>query len=287
MRVANRPHAAPATPTGQLFSTRSNPRAADPGFTPTRGHRRACGFLAVAFALCACAASAQTADSHRFAVAVELAAIGQQRNDVRIPPQSGTAFSLVDLAGSAAAPAIRVELTTALTERQDLRLVYAPLRLTGQGTPAQPIAFAGAAFMPLRTDAEYKFSSYRATWRYRVYQGPRWSWRVGFTGFVRDARIALSQPGSSAEDTDVGFVPLGHVAANARIAERWRLDLVADAAAAPQGRAVDFAATVGYRPRPQWTVFAGYRTIEGGADVEAVYTFAWLNAIVGGLAVGF
>jgi hypothetical protein len=27
----------------------------------------------------------------------------------------------------------------------------------------------------------------------------------------------------------------------------------------------------------QLTLGAGYRTIEGGADVDAVYTFAWLH----------
>jgi hypothetical protein len=29
------------------------------------------------------------------------------------------------------------------------------------------------------------------------------------------------------------------------------------------------------------------RTIEGGADVDTVYTFAWLNAAVGGMGVRF
>jgi hypothetical protein len=34
-------------------------------------------------------------------------------------------------------------------------------------------------------------------------------------------------------------------------------------------------------------VFGGYRTIEGGADVDAVCTFAWLNAVVTGIGVRF
>jgi hypothetical protein len=28
---------------------------------------------------------------------------------------------------------------------------------------------------------------------------------------------------------------------------------------------------------PDWTVQLGYRTVEGGADVEEVYSFAWLH----------
>jgi hypothetical protein len=31
----------------------------------------------------------------------------------------------------------------------------------------------------------------------------------------------------------------------------------------------------------------GYRTIEGGADVDQVYTFAWINAAVVRVGVGF
>jgi hypothetical protein len=60
-----------------------------------------------------------------------------------------------------------------------------------------------------------------------------------------------------------------------------------DGSAAPQGRAIDFAATLEYRPTPRLKVFGGYRTIEGGADVDAVYAFAWLNAVVAGLGVRF
>ena len=235
----------------------------------------------------AVAASAQTATPGRVGLTVEGLSVWQQRNDVRIPPDTGTQFSLVDLVGSARTLSVRVEATVDVTERQQIRLVYAPLQLTGRGTPASPIAFAGTTFAPAPTDAVYKFNSYRATWSYRVHHGRTWTWRVGFTGFVRDARVALTQSDRTAEDTDVGFVPLGHVSAEARLAERWSVGIALDGSAAPQGRAIDFATVLEYRPGPRWTVFGGYRTIEGGADVDAVYAFAWLNAVVTGLGVRF
>jgi hypothetical protein len=232
-------------------------------------------------------ASAQTSSPGRITFTVEGLNVWQQRNDVRIPPDTGTEFSLVDLAGSSPTPSVRVTATADLTEQQQVHFVYAPLRLSGRGTPAMPIAFAGTTFAPAPTEAVYKFSSYRATWSYRVYQGPTWTWRIGFTGFVRDARIALTQRDRTAEDTDVGVVPLGHVSADARLSARWSAGLALDGSAAPQGRAIDFAATLEYRPAPRWRVFGGYRTIEGGADVDAVYTFAWLNAVVSGVGVRF
>ena len=232
-------------------------------------------------------ASAQTSMPGRIGITVEGLNVWQQRNDVRIPSDTGTEFSLVDLVGSAPTPSVRVEATADLTDRQQVRVVYAPLRLSGPGTPTRPINFAGTTFAPAPTEALYQFNSYRATWSYRVYQGPTWTWRVGFTGFVRDARVALTQADRAAEDTDVGFVPLGHVSADVRFSARWSAGLVIDGSAAPQGRAIDFSATLQYRPAPRWKLFGGYRTIEGGADVDTVYAFAWLNAVVGGVGVRF
>jgi hypothetical protein len=241
--------------------------------------------LVVLFA--AGSASAQTSSPGRIGITVEGQNVWQQRNDVRIPPDTGTAFSLVDLVGSSPTPSVRVTATADVTERQQVRFVYAPLQLSGRGTPEMPIAFAGTTFAPVPTEAVYKFSSYRGTWSYRVYQGPTWTWRIGFTGFVRDARVALTQSDRTAEDTDVGFVPLGHVSADARLSARWSAGLVLDGSAAPQGRAIDFAATLEYRPASRWRVFGGYRTTEGGADVDTVYAFAWLNAVIGGISVRF
>jgi hypothetical protein len=232
-------------------------------------------------------AYAQVPAPGRIALTMEGLNVWQQRNDVRIPPDTGTEFSIVDLIGSAPTPSVRVEVAFKINERQDVRFVVAPLRVTGRGTPAAPISFAGEDFAVAPTDAEFKFSSYRATWRYRVYQGTTWTWRVGVTGFVRDARIALSQADRAAEDTDVGFVPLGYVSAEAKLTDRWSLGFDLDGSAAPQGRAFDFSAAVNYRPSPAWTIAAGYRTIEGGADVDAVYTFAWFNAAFVRLGIRF
>lgn len=232
-------------------------------------------------------ARAQGEPPPRLRLGFEAAGVWQQRNDVRIPPDTGTEFSIVDLIGSARTGSIRAELTVGLTGRQELRFVYAPLRLSGRGTPGAPIDFAGSRFAAVPTEAEYQFSSYRATWRYRVYQGRTWSWSLGATAFVRDARIALSQPGEAAEDTDVGFVPLGHVHGEARLGDRWLLGFELDGSAAPQGRAFDVAAMLNYRVTPHLSIGGGYRTIEGGADVDAVYTFAWINAAVAKVAVTF
>ena len=65
-----------------------------------------------------------------------------------------------------------------------------------------------------------------------------------------------------------------------RAAPRWRLSLDADALAGGPGRAVDAALKAGYDLRPNLTLQAGYRSLEGGADVEETYNFAWLHYAV-------
>ncbi len=227
-------------------------------------------------------AAAQTASGvPRFSVIVEGAAVWNARNDVRIPPDSGTQFSLVDLIGSGPAAIGRVEATVGLAARHELRFVYAPIEIGGTGKPQRPLAFAGATFPAgVTTDGRYQFTSYRGTYRYTFFAGDRWQWQIGFTGFVRDARIALAQPGVASEDTDVGFVPLAHVRGRTALGRRARLTLEADATAAPQGRAFDVAAMLDVDVTRWWFVGGGYRTVEGGADVDSVYNFAWLNAAV-------
>lgn len=227
-------------------------------------------------------ASAQTTSVvPRLSALVEGAALWTARNDVRIPPDTGTEFSIVDLIGSGPGAIGRVEVTAGLAARHELRIVYAPIEISGNGTPGTSIAFAGASFFPgVATDADYKFTSYRGTYRYTFYAGDRWQWQIGLTGFVRDARVALAQPGVAAEDTDVGFVPLAHVRGRAALGNRVRLTFEADGIAAPQGRAFDAAAMLDVDITRWWFIGGGYRTIEGGADVDTVYNFSWLNAAV-------
>jgi hypothetical protein len=147
------------------------------------------------------------------------------------------------------------------------------------------VRFAGATFAAgVPTEATYTFNSYRLSYRYLLRRGEKtWVW-VGGTAKVRDAVIALEQDGSSSRKDDLGFVPLVHVAGEWRFAPAWRLALDADGLAGGPGRAVDAALEVAYDLAERWTVQAGYRTVEGGADVDEVYTFAWLHYAVVSLA---
>lgn len=225
----------------------------------------------------------------RIAVELEGGAVWQSRNDVQIPnDREGTRFSLLDVQGNGPWPAARACLTWNIGPRHSLGALLAPLSITETGVLASPTAFAGATFdAGIPTETTYRFNSWRLTYSYRFHRGTRWSWNVGFTAKIRDAKIELRQNGTSAVKTDVGFVPLLHVRGGYAFAPRWRLVLDVDALAGGPGRAEDASLKLYADVGERWSVAAGYRTLEGGADVDEVYNFAWLHYAVASLSYRF
>jgi hypothetical protein len=248
------------------------------GSGAARASRIATGLATIALLIPALA-SAQTP---RFIVDVEGGPVWQSYNNAEIPNDgTATRFSIRDLLGTGPWPAGRLTATWNPGERHGVRLLLAPLSVKGTGTPANELRFAGAVFRAGQpVEATYTFNSYRLSYRYRVLSGqPMDAW-IGVTAKIRDATIALEQGGTTSRKDDLGFVPLLHLAAHRRLAPGWFALFEADALAGGPGRAVDAALKLGYDVGDRWSILAGYRTIEGGADVEAVYSFAWLHYAV-------
>lgn len=237
----------------------------------------------------ASATGSESRSKSTFVVELEAGPVWQSGNDVQIPnDESGTRFSLVDLQGNGPWPAGRLYVTWNIDSRHSLRALAAPLSVSQTDTPASPISFAGGTFdAAIPAEATYQFNSWRLTYAHRFYDNPRWTWWVGFTAKIRDAKVELRQDGRSAKKTDVGFVPLLHVRGWYRFTERWRLGLDIDALAGGPGRAEDAALRLCFDLDDRWGLSAGYRTVEGGADVDEVYNFAWLHYAVASVSYGF
>jgi hypothetical protein len=214
----------------------------------------------------------------RWAVELEAGPVWQTRNDAAIPGDTGTRFALDDLTGSGPFPWGRVTVDYRISRRHAVRAMIAPLSITETGTLAQPVDFQGATFAAgVPTEATYKFNSYRLTYRYLLCSTRRWTVHVGATAKIRDAKVELVQGGVRSTKTDLGFVPLLHLDAEYRFSPCWRMTADLDGAAAPQGRAFDFALKLHRDISDRWSVGLGYRMLEGGADNDTVYTFAWLH----------
>jgi len=218
----------------------------------------------------------------QFISQLEFGPVWQGLNDVQIPnDQNGTRFSLTDLVGNGPLPAVRFYFTWRITLRHDLRLLLAPLNYTRTGTFNSPVSFAGQDFSPGQdVDATYKFNSFRLTYRYKYYHGEQWHWWIGFTAKIRDAMIKLEQNDISSEKTDLGFVPLLHLRGEYHPGEKYWILFDMDALAGGPGRAEDATIQLGYDLSDNWSISLGYRTVEGGADVEEVYNFAWLHYFI-------
>jgi hypothetical protein len=219
--------------------------------------------------------------ARRWRVELEAGPVWQSRNDVAIPGDTGTRFALDDVTGAGPYPYGRVTVDYRIHQRHSVRALIAPLEFNDTGALDQDVSFRGTLFRAgLPTEATFRFNSYRLTYRYLLGCGCDWSLHVGATAKIRDAKIALEQPGLREAKYDLGFVPLLHLAFEKRFSPRWRFVTDLDFAVAPQGRAIDFAAKLFYDVDDRWSVGFGYRTIEGGADNDSVYTFSWFHQAV-------
>ena len=210
---------------------------------------------------------------------VEAAIVAATRNDVQIPGDSGTRFSLVDDLSIGASPAFRVRAGVRIADRHLVTALYAPLSVNATGTLDRDLSFAGATFAagtPLL--AVYRFDSYRLTYRYSFVRNETLELAAGATGKIRDAEIALYGGTESGSKTNTGFVPLLNLHLEWRPgAGDFGVLFDADALAAPQGRAEDVLLAVTWAARDGVDLYAGYRTLEGGADNDEVYNFSWLH----------
>jgi hypothetical protein len=219
-------------------------------------------------------------------VSIESGVAWSGYNDVRIPRDSGTRFSLTEDLESDPTAFFRVRLGIGLGDRHSLSLLAAPLRISAEGRLDRAVAYQGVEFnrdAPL--SALYRFDSYRVTYRYTLYRSMRLQADVGLTAKIRDAEITLSSPEQHATKTDTGFVPLLSFALYWRVGPGLQLILDGDALASPggQGRAEDLFVGLQTDLAAGMALRGGYRLLEGGADVPAVYNFTLVHYLSLGL----
>lgn len=224
--------------------------------------------------------------AQEFSLELETGGLWFGNNDVRIPNNGGTKFDMLDLIGSDVVPYLRFRLNAEFGDRHTLRFLAAPIRKIGTGLFEDPVFFEETNFEAgVATDGLYKFNTYRVTYRYTFYDEERWTLGAGAAALIRDAEVELTQPDRTDSNTDLGFVPLLHLYAEGRFSDRYSMILDIESLAATQGRATDASLTLNYSLSENWTLYTGYRVLEGGADVDEVFNFAWINFGLVGLRI--
>jgi hypothetical protein len=217
---------------------------------------------------------------------IETGAVTTGYNNVRIPGDQGTLFSLKDDLISKTEFFFRLRASYTIKSRHTLSLLYAPLETVSKGNLPFEVFFEGVTF-PANTDLSgtYKFNSYRLTYRYEIVLKPKFEFGLGFTAKIRDAKIALASSGLESEKKNVGFVPIINFRLLWKPYEKFGILLEGDALAAPQGRAEDVLIAATYRVSNRLGLKAGYRILEGGADNDEVYNFALFNYASAGITI--
>lgn len=219
---------------------------------------------------------------------LETGAVITGYNNVRIPGNTGTLFSLKNDLKAQTNAFFRLRAGHTFCNRHTLFLLYAPLNVKSAGISDRIIDFQGVAFPDNRLiNATYRFNSYRLTYRYDIVQKSRFEFGLGFTAKIRDAEIALNSQELTASKTNIGFVPIIHFRLNWKMNDKFAWLLEGDALAAPQGRAEDVLLAATYKYSDHILLRLGYRILEGGADNRQVYNFSLFHYASLGIAYSF
>jgi len=224
----------------------------------------------------------------QFSLDMETGMVFSGYNDVRIPGDTGTRFSLSEDLEANSALFFRARINYAINPKHTLSLLFAPLTITSEGQISKDVNFKGTVFPAQeKIEATFRFNSYRLTWRYRIMQSENFSLSLGITGKIRDAEIKLKSDVRESNKTNVGFVPLINFRCLWQFAENFGLIFMGDALASPQGqgRAEDVLIALKGDVSDRISLKFGYRILEGGADVDEVYNFTLIHYAVAGVIV--
>ncbi|MFO7891479.1 MAG: hypothetical protein R6V04_14200 [bacterium] len=222
----------------------------------------------------------------QFSLDMETGMVFSGYNNVRIPGDTGTRFSLSEDLDANSALFFRARINYSINQKQTLSLLIAPLTITSEGQIPKDVNFEGTVFPAQeKIEATFRFNSYRLTWRYRILHKENFSLGLGISGKIRDAEIKLKSSNNESSKTNVGFVPLINFRCLWQFQKNFGLIFMGDALASPQGRAEDILVALKGDISDKISLKFGYRILEGGADVDEVYNFTLIHYAVAGVIV--
>ena len=214
-------------------------------------------------------------------------------NNIRIPGNNATLFNAFGKDFSTDPTWFyRIRVGYTFNSKHTITALYAPLSIFSNSvsnTPT-PILFEGQTFgLANGLKVKYTFNSYRLTYRYHFINNDTWNIGIGLTAKIRDAGIKLQDNNFTAEKTNLGIVPLINFYAKWNPCKQLGILIEGDGLATPftPGRAFDIFGGLTYRLIPSTELKAGYRILEGGADIDEVYNFTLIHYASLGLIFTF
>jgi hypothetical protein len=213
---------------------------------------------------------------------------GTNYNKIAVSGINGTRVDISDQLDVKPLVFYRLRGSYSIAGRHHVSLLYAPLKVTYNGAFDQGVNFNNTYYAPGQDlKVNYKFNSYRLTYRYDFLLTGRWRVGVGLTAKIRDADIRYTSAVNDSHFSNVGFVPLLNFYAGYKPSARWTALIEGDALASKYGRAEDIFAGLAYQLNSNFAVKLGYRVVEGGADNDKIYNFTWINYASAGVLISF
>jgi hypothetical protein len=151
------------------------------------------------------------------------------KNDVRVPGNSGTNFSLTEDFDAKAALHFRFKLVQPLAEKHRLIFTYAPLKVTSTGTTKDDIHFGGSHFIPnLNLTGEYRLDSYRQSYMLDLVKLAKTSVSVGASVEIRDEAVKLSGSDYYGKRADTNVVFLANAGWKSQLSSKTSLLIEGD-----------------------------------------------------------
>ena len=127
---------------------------------------------------------------------VETSVVISGYNDVAIPGNTGTRFSLTDDLDAEEDVTFRLRYSHTFSGKHWLAILVAPLTVDSDGTLDSDVDFNGTHFAAgTPVDATFRFNSYRLIYRYCFLKSDAWQIGIGGAVKVRDAAISLKRGG--------------------------------------------------------------------------------------------
>ncbi len=209
------------------------------------------------------------------------------RNDIRVPGDGGTQFSMVDDLTSEPGFAQRMRVGYMFGGRHAVTFLYVPFTIQAEGEFSEPVNFEGVTFQDgVPTLGKYQVNAGRLGYRYGTVASDRFRLRVGGSAMVRDSKISLENAaGEAASKSGLDFLPL--LGADVRWFFAETVSALADfeGMLLPEGGTLDALVAVDVEPADRFRFRVGYRITQGKVDRNGVYNSLLTHHAVIGISL--
>jgi len=243
--------------------------------------------IVVLIALCVLVVTVN-ADNSDFEIDLETGMVLSGYNDIRVPNDGGSDFSLSDNLDTDMGISYRFKFTYIYKKWHSFSALFAPLKLKSNGQFDSEVDFDDETFAANQDiDAEYKLNSYRLTYRFNFPEF--WDFKVGLglTAKLRDLKITLEDASQKSEESNFGFVPLINFYIERKLTDKTAIVIDGDALTSSLGRAEDIMLAFKYRPFFFGNLRLGYRLFDSGLDIDDLYNSSMQHHFLIGATVYF